>query len=439
MPRYTVNIKRNSIQTLVSCIPGCFRLAQKYFVRIEDVVSKSHGTIPTTLIKPGPIDSFNINRVSWTYIWNEIHPRGTDRKKRILPIISDNRFIGHITYKDSMDWCPRCWDYFPRGSHTEHRDVIKPILYMQSPARVEPHLVPEFSSGSLYQIIKDNNNINFQNKNEILTIFEQNKDEFDALLISIIEVNTNDFIDIYANWINQYPRENHNKLRNLREQLGDTIHDLINWALNNLVAEGFKRITHSTEVAKKEGKKIYSSTNININYSNDMNIIRYVYEIERCPIGEPNTHSTRFSDMNTLNFRSHQIDCIASSSRVECLVVCFNKNINRLTSHTYIHALTLYLSKKFKISKEIISHHIDNFFAIIFINQPINLGLLANITKENIEEFHTNYCNGENNCQDRGVCPGACHHCLHFPYYSCPEPDEMENLNWNLLRDLEEW
>jgi len=95
MPTRYASIKRNSIQTLSSCIPGCFRLAQKYFIRIEDVESKRRGEItPITLNKPGAMKSFNINRVSWTYIWNEIYPIGTDRHKRLLPIISDNRFIG---------------------------------------------------------------------------------------------------------------------------------------------------------------------------------------------------------------------------------------------------------------------------------------------------------------------------------------------------------
>ena len=131
MPARYASIKRNSIQTLLSCIPGCFRLAQKYFIRIEDIESKRRGEItPITLNNPGAMGSFTINRVSWTYIWNEIYPRGTDRQKRLLPIISDNRFIGHITHKDSMDWCPICWDYFPKGSHSEHRSSVKKIRYM---------------------------------------------------------------------------------------------------------------------------------------------------------------------------------------------------------------------------------------------------------------------------------------------------------------------
>ena len=105
--------------------------------------------------KPDKIGAFSLNRVSWTYIWNEIYPQGADIPKRILPVIADNRFTGHITLKDSMHWCPQCWDYFPRDSHTEHRDSVRKILYMQNPARVRPHLVPEFSGGSLYQIIND--------------------------------------------------------------------------------------------------------------------------------------------------------------------------------------------------------------------------------------------------------------------------------------------
>lgn len=439
MARRYANIKRNSIQTLVSCIPGCFRLAQKYFVRIEDVEQKRGGVSPITLNKPGPVGTFSINRVSWTYIWNEIYPSGTDRQKRILPVISENRFIGRITYKDSMDWCPRCWDYFPKGNHTEHRNSVKKIRYMQNPTRVKYHLVPEFATGSLYQIINESDIIEFSNKNIIMPIFNGHEDEFDSLIISIIEVNSSDIIEIYAKWYNQYQMEHHNILRELRTRLDNNIQNLIDWVFSIVVADGFKRITHSADVAKKEGKNIYSSMAVNINYSNDMNIIRYVYDLERCPIGEPNTHSTRFNEMNSLNFRNQGIDCIASSSRVECLVVCFNENINRLTAHTYLHALTLFLSEKFKISRDIISHHVDNYFSIIFINQPINLGLLANISEEDIEEFHENYCNGDNHCKDRGVCPGACHHCLHFPFFSCPEAEEMENLNWDLLGEIAQW
>jgi len=217
------------------------------------------------------------------------------------------------------------------------------------------------------------------------------------------------------------------------------IHFLIDWKLEDLIDEGFKRVTHSADVAKREGREIFSSNAVFLSYSDDMNLIRYVYDLERCPIGEPNRHFTRFSDFNTLTFRNQCIDCIASSSRVECLVVCFDDSIDPLTAHTYLHALTQFLSDNFKISKDIISHHIDQFFSLIFINQPLNLGLLANIDRRHIEEFHSQYCDGLNHCADIGVCPGACHHCLHFPFYSCPQPEEMENLNWKLLGDVSQW
>ena len=42
-------------------------------------------------------------------------------------------------------------------------------------------------------------------------------------------------------------------------------------------------------------------------------------------------------------------------------------------------------------------------------------------------------CDGKKHCIEGDVCPGACHHCLHFPRHSCSNPEDMVNLNWSLL------
>lgn len=421
------------MQTLLTCIPGCFRLAQKNFICIDDVALLENKDIrPICLEGPENIDNFYINEVSWQFIKNTVFPNGVPPKEKlkILPIISKNQMIGRITLKDSMEWCNSCENYYPRDSHK--CNFKTEIRYMQNPCRVDYTLLPEFKIEKVYEIFKEF--YSFSNKDEILEIFKDNVSSFGDLISAITEVDDTDLFDVYSQW-NSISNDRI-LVKKLWKELGPYQDEFIKYIVDNFGGIKYKQISHSARVAENQGDRKYISPkgNLKINYTDDINIIRFVYDLKRYPVGF-NLEPKRLSDIK-IRFNKHDIQCIAASTKVECLILITDDTIKPIITHTLLHALTIYLSEKFKVSKDIIRHHIDDDYSLIFIDQPINLGLLADVNNETFKDFFTNYLK-RCQCPDLGVCPGGCHHCLHFPQYSCPEHEDMGIMKWDDIINLD--